>query len=183
MQLRDSLNEMEAKLSAKMDDLEQYSRRSCVRIAGIAETTGENTDDIVLGLANRLNLDINLRDIDRSHRVGPARATAGGSSESKPREIIVKFKTSQARLALLKGRATLRQNREKIFINEDLTQTRKNLSYECRQLRRQRKIIKTWVYNGNVYISDREGSKVKVSHISELDPYKAAVAPPNASRR
>lgn len=88
-QLRDSLNEAKAKLSAMMDDLEQYSKRSCVRIAGIAETTGENTDDTALGLPNRLNFDINPRDIDWSHRVGPARATAGGSSESKPRDIIV----------------------------------------------------------------------------------------------
>ena len=75
-----------------------------------------------MNLAGRLNIDLNPRDIDRSHRVGPVQPSSSGSEEPtrrRPREIIVKFVNSQARLSLLKGRKTLRENKEKIFINED----------------------------------------------------------------
>ena len=73
--LKDSLHEMENKIMTKIDDAEQYSRRSCLRIAGIQESNNENTDDIVLNLAGPLNIDLNPHDIDRSHRVGPVTIT------------------------------------------------------------------------------------------------------------
>ena len=62
--LQESVVMLESKLSTKIDDLEQYSRRSCLRIAGVPETEHENTDDKVLDLATRLNIDISPRDIE-----------------------------------------------------------------------------------------------------------------------
>ena len=94
---------------------------------------------------------------------------------SKPREIIVKFRNPKARLALLKGRAALRKKKEKTFINEDLTQTRKSLAFQCRQLKRENKIQNTWVYNGTINILDNAGNKAKISHISELEQYGAQI--------
>ena len=58
-------------LQNKSDDSEQYSRRNCVRIFGFPESKGENTDDIVLKLAKeKLGINIDVSDIDRSHRTG-----------------------------------------------------------------------------------------------------------------
>ena len=34
-----------------------------------------------------------------------------------------------------------------------------------------RKYKKTWVYNGTLNILDNAGNKVKISHISHLQPY------------
>ena len=185
--LKCNLHEMENRIMTKIDDAEQYSRRSCLRIAGIQESINENTDEIVLNLAGRLNIDLNPRDIDRSHRVGPVQPSSSGSEEPtrrRPREIIVKFVNSQARLSLLKGRKTLRENKEKIFINEDLAPMRKSLAYECRQLRRENKVLKTWVYGGNVFVIDRDNKRVKITQINELDKYKAlAVAKEPRQRR
>lgn len=180
--LRSSISDVEAKMSAKIDDLEQYSRRSCLRIVGIKESERENTDEVLLNLATRLNVEIHPEDIDRSHRVGPQKPTAVGeqrpsSNPPRPREIIVKFRNHQARLAFLKGRAALREKREKLFINEDLTQNRRNLAYQCRQLKREKKVQKTWVYDGNVFISENNGSRVKIFHASQLDIYKTATVP------
>ena len=93
LKLKDSISKLEVKLTTKMGDLEQYSRRSCVRIAGIHENTNEH----VLDLAVRLNIDISPRDIDRSHRVGPlpteATSIANDAQPARPREIIVKLKS------------------------------------------------------------------------------------------
>ena len=120
--------ELENNLTYKVDDLEQYSRQSCLRISGIKESVDENTDDQVLELAARINVDVAPSDVHRSHRVGPRKPAPSGG-QIRPREIIVRFNNSQARLDLLKGRRTLRQFKDGVFINEDLTQYRKHLAY------------------------------------------------------
>ena len=184
--LQDSITVLETKLSTRIDDLEQYSRRSCIRIAGIPETEHENTDDKVLDLAAHLNIQLNPRDIDRSHRVGPVRTSTTSIADedepqpTRPREIIVKLRSYQARLSLLQGRKTLRVNKEKVYINEDLTKTRKSLAYECRQLKRERKIVKTWVYDGNVFVTNRGGTRLKITQNNELDEYRKHKVPPAA---
>ena len=174
--LQESIVVLETKLSTKIDDLEQYSCRSGLHTAGIPEAEHENTDDKVLYLATRLNIDISLRDIDRRHRLGPVRASTASIDEdeppSRPREIIMKLKSHQAQISLLQGRKTLWQNKEKVFINEDLTKTRKSLAYEGRQSKRERKILKAWVYDGNVFVTNRGGSKVEIVQNSELDEYR-----------
>ena len=167
-----------------MDDLEQYSRRSCIRISGIDEVTDENTDEIVLQLAKRLDVELNPSDIDRSHRVGARKSTSAADAIDTdrqpilPREIIVKFKSYQLAYRFLKVGKPLRRNKEGIYINEDLTQTRKSLAYECRQLKQDRKISNTWVYNGNIFIAER---KVKVTQNGQLDTYRSLVVPPASS--
>ena len=97
------------------------------------------------------------------------------SQPSKCREIIVRFRNRNARLALLKGRAVLRKKREKTYINEDLTQARKAIAFQCRQLKRENKIQKTWVYNGNINLMDNNGNNVKISHITELVKYDVKI--------
>ena len=57
-------------------DAEQYSRRNCLRVFGIPESANENTDTAILELAKeKLGIQLNLCDLDRSHRVGSASAT------------------------------------------------------------------------------------------------------------
>ena len=122
-------------VSARNDDLEQYSRRSCLRISGIPEKVSEDTTHIVLDLADRCGSNIGVDDIDRSHRVG--RVVSGEpQGTSRPREIIVKFRSHAARLQLLKGRAYLREQKLNIYVNEDLSKARKSLSHACKKLKK-----------------------------------------------
>ena len=101
------------KLETASDTAEQYSRRNCVRITGIPESFNESTDDHVMSMANALNLDLTINDIDRSHRVG---------KPGKPKAIIVKFATFRARQKLYKSRVQLKTSGyEGVFVNEDLT--------------------------------------------------------------
>ena len=177
-----NLQEIVKQVTTKTDDLEQYSRRSCLRIAGIAEEQGEDVLKIVMDLANRVEADIRPGDIDRAHRVGKPRTMGqnGGSygntnaaRAQRGREIIVKFQSHTARLNFLRGRAKLRDARAKIFITEDLTKLRNSLAFECRQLKRDKLITKTWIYGGNVYINDLNNTKLCITSQSDLDPYKA----------
>ena len=85
----------------------------------------------------------------------------------------LKFRSSDARLELMKARKFCRERKLKIYINEDLTKTRKNLAFACRKLKKDAKstVAKTWVYNGNVFIQDNDDNKVRVTTMEDLDPY------------
>ena len=172
--VQDRCTNLEKEVSAlkvKNDDIEQYSRRMCLRIAGIKERENENVN-------------INGDDIDRAHRVGRRTGSGGatngdeneqGVTSGQIREIIIKFTNSSARLRLLQGRTKLRDNHiNDIFINEDLTPARKELAYECRKLKRTRQsnVDKTWVYAGYPHIVDKSGNKVKITCMSDLDEYR-----------
>ena len=161
-------------LTTKMDELEQYSRRSCVRISGVKEEKDENVNVVVGRLIDRLNLDVKPDDIDRLHRVGRTDRVTADGRPTGPRDIIVKLCTSNARLQLLKGRKPLRDNNESIFISEDLTATRMALAFKCREHVRDKKsnVSKTWTFNGNVFVKDKAGKVFKIAEEHDLDYFK-----------
>ena len=173
----DDLHDQVLNLQQKQDEAEQYSRRMCLRISGIPESTNENVTKKVLDFAKEVHSTMTLGDIDRAHRVGASAAASnstGGATETKTREIIIKFTNSNARLNLLRGRAVLRDNNVKgIFISEDLTPARKKLAFECRRIKRLNgsKIKKVWIYAGYPHILDASNKKVRITCIEDLKDY------------
>ncbi|XP_039275102.1 myoneurin-like, partial [Nilaparvata lugens] len=77
----------------RADNLEQYQRRNCIRIFGVPEANKEDTDQLVIDVCkDKLGVNIELQDIDRSHRVGRRLAVAASNTPPpRPRAIIVKF--------------------------------------------------------------------------------------------
>ena len=65
----DTLAGENKKLHYRIDELEMYSRRSCVRIFGVSEEK-TNTDDAVMEIANALDVPLTSSDLAVSHRVG-----------------------------------------------------------------------------------------------------------------
>ena len=101
-------------LADQQNNLEQYSRRNCLRVSGVNEDANEDTDTIIMTLAReKLGTPLSLSDIDRSHRIGQPAST-------KKRPIIVKFTSYRARASVLKNRRKLKGTG--IVIREDLTQ-------------------------------------------------------------
>jgi exosome complex exonuclease DIS3/RRP44 len=103
-------------LQEKMDELEQYSRRTCLRISNIPEKAGEDTDRLVLAVAEAAGVSLPLEAIERSHRVGKASsfadvasgASRGGDRRTAPRQVIVKFVSYRHRDQLMRARKNLR---------------------------------------------------------------------------
>ena len=176
-------------LNGKVDDLEQYGRRMCIRISGIPEMQNENVNNLVMKVAGDIGANVTRHDIDRAHRVGrkddsniignvgeddditdEQAAETAVKTQIKSRDVIVKFTNSNARLEFLKGRKVLREIKSKVFINEDLTATRMKLAFQCRDLKRDRKssVSKTWVFGGNVYVQDKGGAKYKILTLADL---------------
>lgn len=157
------------KLELDHDAAEQYSRRNCLRITGVPESEFESTDAIVMDIATRIDADITLSDIDRSHRVGqPAFWTT-------PKGIIVKFATYRARANFYRKRVSLKGNNDfpNVFINESLTATRSKIFKLTRKLVKDNKINQCWTYDGQVYLKDKSDKKCAISKLSDLDQYSS----------
>ena len=171
-------------LKNSLDDQEQYSRRMCLRISGIDESDNEDTDKIILELARRMNVDLKSSDIDRSHRVGVRGENLNGQGP-RSREIIVKFINYKSRLNFIRGRKVLREKNARVYINEDLTQSRKSLFFKCRQLLKQepKRIDAAYSLDGNIYIVDNKGRKHRVRSLSDLDPYMGGTDIPDQPRQ
>ena len=132
------------------DDLEQYGRRVNLRFSGIKPSgnanTPEDTDKAVLHLCrDKLGVQVQLSDIQRSHRLGPVDSTNRG--------IIARFVSYRARSQILKARSKLKGT--SIFVNEDLTKHRNKLAYLGRQLKKESKIVDTWTFDGKVLVKFR----------------------------
>ena len=89
-------DEMIKSLQNDVHDLQQYSRRTSLRIFGFPEKKGENTDNIVLYLANKIGANVGINDIGRSHRVGK-------TGQPTPRAIIVRFLSYRKRCEMFRA--------------------------------------------------------------------------------
>ena len=168
-QLKLKVKDLEQRMSnveLNNDAQEQYGRRNCLRISGIAESTNENTDRIVLAIAEDLNVPLTQADIDRSHRVG--KPVRGG------RQIIVKFATYRARQILFEVRKKLTElpKYSNVFINEDLTARRSKLLYDARQVKRAKKLIAAYSSSGKVVVIDNANKHHVIDSDDALEVFR-----------
>lgn len=161
-------------LEKAVDQGEQYSRRNCLRITGVPEEATENTDELVLKLASDLGTDIQLGDIDRSHRLGRLNA-----ARTRPRDIIVKFATFRSRQKLYKVRSSLRdKGYNRVFLNEDLTKVRSKVLFDCRSIVKAKGAKGAWTSDGTILIRDLNDVVHRVTTPAELASINFPAAPP-----
>ena len=155
-----------SKVAIAADSNEQYSRRNNLRISGIPITENENTDDIVLQLANAVGVNLNYWDIDRSHRVG--------QMKSGTRTLIVKFTSYRARQHLYAARKKLRDTEayKNTYINEDITARRSKILFAARSLVRAKKLKAAYSSDGKLFLRDNNDEKYHVAAESDLDQFK-----------
>lgn len=141
----------------KLDEAEQYSRRSCLRISGISETPDEVTDNIVIKVAQACGTKITLNDIDRSHRIRQRQP----KNSQRPDDIIVKFVSYRSRSSFYWGKSKLKGSADfkGVYINEDLTSQRANLLRSARQLVKNKALLGAWSSDGRIYVKQLDGTK------------------------
>ena len=150
------IRKLRTELDLKTDQLEMYSRRNCLRIFGLEEKEGENTDDMVLNVAKKISVDLSLNDIDRSHRVG--RKFAG-----KNRPIIVKFVSYRKRREVFQSKRQLKG--QKITIREDLTRQRLDVLHAAISRFQMRNV---WTEDGQIVVNTGTG-RFRVQTMAELN--------------
>ena len=179
-----------ASLRAKVDDLEQYTRRNSVRIMGIPETSNEDADKITIAIAKKIGAEIDIDQIDRSHRVGLKKD--GGA-----RPIIVKFTSYRAKAELTSNRrklATVSADKlfpslnwplrpagwnkdrpfvHRVFINDDLTKARAAAAARARSLKKAGKIKDVWLRGGTVCVKCNDDKILSVTNIEDLGVFNS----------
>lgn len=144
-------------LEAQMDASEQYSRRNSLRISGIPETVNDDTDQIVLHVAETVGVNISPSEIDRSHRLGRP-------GNRQIRDILVKFTSYRARERLMKNRRNLKTSELRgVFVNEDLTKVRSKLLFEARKCVKTKHLLGAWSSDGRILVKDKKGTVAVVT--------------------
>ena len=130
------------KLESTVNDLEQYSRRNCLRILGVPQLPQENTDEVVQDVARKIGVTLSPADNDRSHRVGKQ-----PTDDRKSRGIIVIFTTYSTRQKFLQNRRRLKGT--DTTIHEDLTSKNRDLLLKAQE---HEKVTSAWTIDGRVFI-------------------------------
>lgn len=142
----------------RLDELEQYQRRNNLRVFGVVEKKGENTDTLLIDIfKNKLNVDVSLSDIDRSHRVG-ATQEPGPDGKIKHRPIIVKFVSYRVRRLVFDNKKKLKGS--SISVREDLTSHRTKLLQSVMSAHGPRN---TWTLDGRINWIDSNNKKGKTT--------------------
>ena len=154
-------------LREKIDDLEQYTRRSSLRIHGVPEERGENVEDKLLNIfSEKLGITITPECVDRCHRVGPIR-NGTDTRKKTVRPVIVKFTSYKFRDSVYRSKSKLKGT--KLVVSEDLTSTKYSLLTAARLKFGNNK---TWSNDGKIFVIYK-GSKAIIKSRTELDSMEA----------
>lgn len=158
-----------------MDDFEQYSRKNSLQIVGITESIREN-ENVVLEIADTLDLQVKPDDIDICHRV----------KRKKSSPIIVRFVSHKVKSSFCKQRVRLRNvqfadifpdataadrvQASKIFINENLTAFRRELVGKANARKQELSLLGAWTIDGKVFVkTSPEGRPIRIYSERDLN--------------
>lgn len=160
----------------QLDELEQYSRKNSIEIHGIPESAYMSTEDVVLKVAEAIQVPLEERDIEISHKL----------KRKGNNPIIVKFVSHKTKTLVYKARTKLKgikasdifpsccspnQKQVPIYINENLTRFRRNLVNEACKLKRNHggPILNVWTIDGKIFVkTSPEGAPVRIYSTRDL---------------
>lgn len=145
-----------------LDDLDQRSRRNCVVIHGLSESTNEDTTESVKAfLNNQLKIEVHSFAISNAERINSANRV-----ENRPRPIIVRFNDHRDIIKIWKTKRTLKGS--KFLITESLTPGRLNIFNRAKDLFGMKNV---WTMNGQIKICI-DGKKFSATRMSDIDKIK-----------
>ena len=136
-----SLKKENLTLSMQAEEQQQYSRRNCLVVHGIPTPLNkEDTDEAIVKFCkNHLKIDLQDRDIDRSHRLG----------KNGRGPIIVKFCRHNIKQKIYFSKKLLKN--KNYLITESLTSTRVSAMKALKKLKDEGKITSFWSIDGKLH--------------------------------
>ena len=130
------------------EHLEQYTRKNSLEIHGVPESTYRSTEEVVLKLAEALEVPVQSQDIEISHKL----------PNKGMKAIIVKFVSHKMKTQLYKERVKLknisdlfpsatsaiRAEATRIFLKENLTSFRRKIVNRANEMRRDGLLLNDW---------------------------------------
>ena len=140
--------------------LEQYSRKSSVRIYGL-QTTNNDYQSAVINLIGTLGITISPADIVAVHPLPKKRL----NTDTSPPPIIVKFLRETTKMQIMYVRKNLK-NRD-TTIKEDLTRLNQQL---LNRVAKHERVKSAWSWKGMINCLLNDGEKHIVDLFQELEP-------------
>ena len=150
------------------DDLEQYSRKNSLEIVGVPESAYESTEEVAIRIGEAVNITIKPEDIEISHKLR--------RKNSKP--VIVKFLSHKVKTRLYQARTKLKGlkvsdifpsyanaslQEQRIYINENLTDYRRELFWKANQKKKDNMIISAWTIDGKLFVkTSPDGAPIRI---------------------
>ena len=176
---RKKIQEQEEEISELydlQDKLEQYTRKNSLEIHGVPESAYTETEDVVLKLAEALDVPVEPKDIEICHKLN--------RKGNKP--IIVKFIIHKVKTNLYRARVKLKGVKvsdifphcssstlvqaDRIFLNENLTSYRKKIINRANEMRRNEEVLSVWSMDGKIYVkTSPQGRPIKINELEDLD--------------
>ena len=157
------------RLSQKVDDLEQYTRRNNARIYGVAEQPEENSDNLAFDFfKSELNVDIASNNISRSHRVSK-------KSGVEPRPIIVQFTKHNSKVTVMSRRRVLKERKRPFNLPEDLTINRREILKYLNKDIEEGIVSKVWTVDGVICFRPSGDSSV-IERCTSLEDCQEIIA-------
>lgn len=163
-------------LNSELNERDQASLINDVEIAGIPEFPGESVTSLVTGIANKLGMQLDARDIVYAAREGAPRSAAGAAAASGPaavsgpaaatrmlpRRIVVRLARQALRDDLLHAARVRRDVTTadiglphhvpvRVYINERLTKMNRVLLGKAREAKRKFGWRFVWTREGRIY--------------------------------
>ena len=139
----------------KFENLEQYGRRQNLEFVGIPYEKNENLNQIFSDLAEKIGVPIKGEDISIPHRL---KASQNAKPE-KPPNVIVRYTNQRIRNKIYQSRSAAKsinnfpvQQMTRFFINENLTNAKKEPFWKTKQRARELGYHYIWINNGKIYI-------------------------------
>ena len=119
--------------SVKLDNLEMYGRRQNLELEGIPSQPSENINITIMDLTKSVGIELKNSDISIAHRL-PQKIHRNKTTTRKPPTVIVRFTNRSVRNNVYRRRTAFKaitkfpvNGMHQLFINENLTQPRKEL--------------------------------------------------------
>lgn len=164
-QQEDRLDSLEDGLNLcfqEQNDLEQYTRKSSIRITGLQDLNKdediEQTIHIVNDfLKNTVKMNIEKNDINIAHRLGPFK-------QGQNRPVIVRFMSRKHKIEACRARKILKGT--KYVIKEDLTQVNQKF---LNDLYNTPNVETAWSHEGKIYVKLKESGRIqRVYHYTDI---------------
>ena len=147
--------------SIRSDDIDQYSRRDNLKIAGLIVEKNVSYADAIIEFGSQLGVHIVHTDISIAHKL---------PTKSKLSSRLVRFNRRSVRNDLYLARKKIKDTLNyKLYINEDLTHRRSNLLHS---LKRDELTKSAWSYNGFICCTLKDNDDVILTIKSPYDLIK-----------
>lgn len=156
-------------LENKINKLDQYQRKNNFELTNIVETKDEVLEDIVVRVAEKMEINLQKDDIDAVHRL-PARKGKVANvivqlvSRRKRDEFITKKKNFNITNNDISGNG----NNTKVYVNENLSPHYKQLLWKTKEKARDKNYAFVWFANGKILVR-KEVNAAIIRVVTERD--------------